>query len=809
MTNLKSGDILATQVGLRSRLSAKLSALKAKQEKLRRKISRKLNPLKFAFGQATPDIIVSHCEVNNNQGVGILLSRLFTDSDNIFSLRSRNLYDGRQKFGFAHACLSHSDQTPELVRRNVSKVIGFKKARCILTVPYYTDDILSSLALKELLNVPLCTYLMDDQNIYAQNIPDELMRDLLEKSDLRLGISRELCQAYEQKYNFKFWFLPPVVDTGLIQTTPSFPLKDLDQFITFPPGVLIGNIWSQQWLERLKNLTRETGFLIDWYGNPNRNWLSFDEGSLKEDGITFKGFYPEDELLDNLRKAPYALILTGSTNDNQDRPELAKLSLPSRIPYLVAATNIPLIVVGSRDTAAAKFVEEMQLGVVCDYTPDSFSEAVLNICSSHQQQHFRQRAAYLASSFSAENMATWIWRSLERGRPINFRFEQLGTILSDASAVITAFEINQLHGTGPLVQRIIEGTPNVLSIHSMDLYDGEHYFGDLSLLISHEDLSRVEAAENIINRVGDNQINQILCVPYRSDDLITAITLTELHRAPLGTYIMDDQNVCVNVIPDPLMHEFLDKCSLRLATHPELRDAYEAKYGLEIHLLPAVVPHHLICQSPESLTFRDGFVDRGVLIGSIWSKQWFDMLSTAAYEAGLKLDWYGNTNYPWMQIEPGRTNPRGINPCGLVSESTLVERMRQATFVVVPTGTLDSRDDRPELSRLSLPGRIIFAMATSNTPIIIMGSRETPASNFVKRFGVGVTCDYSAKSLREAVNYVSDPQVQQVMRQKASLIAPQFSADQLHKWLWESIQLGRPSDLRFEDLFFSNPLIVN
>ncbi len=73
-------------------------------------------------------------------------------------------------------------------------------------------------------------------------------------------------------------------------------------------------------------------------------------------------------------------------------------------------------------------------------------------------------------------------------------------------------------------------------------------------------------------------------MPYRSDDLITSITLAERYQAPLGVYIMDDQNVCVNVIPDALMHEFLSKCSIRFATHPELREAYENKYGLEFHI---------------------------------------------------------------------------------------------------------------------------------------------------------------------------------------------------------------------------------
>ena len=40
---------------------------------------------------------------------------------------------------------------------------------------------------------------------------------------------------------------------------------------------------------------------------------------------------------------------------------------------------------------------------------------------------------------------------------------------------------------------------------------------------------------------------------------------------------MDDENMTVDIIPDALMREFLEKCSLRLATHPELRDAYRAE----------------------------------------------------------------------------------------------------------------------------------------------------------------------------------------------------------------------------------------
>ena len=290
-------------------------------------------------------------------------------------------------------------------------------------------------------------------------------------------------------------------------------------------------------------------------------------------------------------------------------------------------------------------------------------------------------------------------------------------------------------------------------------------------------------------------------MPYRSDDLITSITLAEHYRAPLGVYIMDDQNVYALVIPDALMHEFLSKCSIRFATHPELREAYENKYGLEFHILPAVVPHELVFEGSKPADFGERISSSGVLIGSLWSKQWFDSLSAAACGAGLKLDWYGNTKYPWMDIEIGQDKQVGINAHGLIPESELAEKMKQAAFVIVPTGTLDANDDRKDLSMMSLPGRIILAMATSNTPVIITGSRETAAAHFVERFGVGVTCDYDAKSLREAVDYVTAPQMQRQMRERAASIASQFAVEHMHQWLWESIRLGQPKDQRFEKLF--------
>jgi hypothetical protein len=268
---------------------------------------------------------------------------------------------------------------------------------------------------------------MDDQNIHVNSIPDRFMVELLDRSELRLGISRELCNTYEEKYGYKFYLLPPVIPGELIrERVESFPDNDPGA----RPGILIGNLWSQRWLERLRSLTRETGYKIDWYGNPrdgsiSPDWSTKDEIELQREGITVKGYLPETQLVDYLRAAPYAVIPTGESDEPSDRPEIAKLSLPSRLPFIVATSNTPIIVLGRTDSVAARFVNYFGIGKVAGYAPDNFQSAVEQVCQLENQLKFRERAAGIASVFSSAGIANWIWQSLACGNPIDSRFEDL------------------------------------------------------------------------------------------------------------------------------------------------------------------------------------------------------------------------------------------------------------------------------------------------------------------------------------------------------------------------------------------------
>jgi hypothetical protein len=115
-------------------------------------------------------------------------------------------------------------------------------------------------------------------------------------------------------------------------------------------------------------------------------------------------------------------------------------------------------------------------------------------------------------------------------------------ITSPVRAVITTCEVNENHGTGVAVKRIVGSTPNVLSIRSRDVYGG-HDFGQVSVRLTQWGLSKHEAIQNTITALARYNVRQVYCVPYMSDDLVTAIALHDVYKAPLAAHIMDDQNI--------------------------------------------------------------------------------------------------------------------------------------------------------------------------------------------------------------------------------------------------------------------------
>ncbi len=366
-------------------------------------------------------VIISHVEVSDRHGVGKLLQMMFLGERNIIAIRSATLYEGQHELGEVSLCISHGDKSREAVFARVLDSMGENTAGRVLCVPYFPDDARTAIAVKEIYGVPMCTYIMDDQNVYCGNgIPDSLMQELLLKSDLVLGISNEMCRAYEEKYGIKIWAMPPLVPGRLIPSRLNVP--------STPPemeGVIIGNIWGQKWVELLRNTVRGSGIRLSWYCNGEFRWLPCGRDSLLEDSILPCNPLKDDPLVDVLRRAWFAVLPSGQLDESDDRRFIAQLSLPSRVPYMMATSHVPILVLGSPQTAAARFVEQFGIGTTADYQRESFTEAVRYILKSDVNLAMRRRALAAAARFTDVGVAEWIWQSVARKEPIDRRFEDI------------------------------------------------------------------------------------------------------------------------------------------------------------------------------------------------------------------------------------------------------------------------------------------------------------------------------------------------------------------------------------------------
>ena len=362
--------------------------------------------------------------------------------------------------------------------------------------------------------------------------------------------------------------------------------------------------------------------------------------------------------------------------------------------------------------------------------------------------------------------------------------------------VITANEINDHHGTGLLLKRILDGS-KVISIRSRNDW-GVQDFGRWSETIPQRDANRPQAFRNVLRVLAGRTIASAVCVPFLPDEVATAIAIKEAFGARLCAYIMDDQNVSVGAVSDQSMREFLEKSSVRFVTHPELRAAYERKYGLKFFLLPAVAPDELIAREPVAPAGAEG---AAAMIGSVWEQTWLDDLCRALAGSGRRIDWFGNHRFWSVDAPEAKLQRAGIVAHGVIPESRLAIELRKCSFAIVPVAASETGDaNRGEL-RLSLPGRILFTMAVSQTPLLVVGSERTCAARFVQHFGIGAVAPYDARKIAAAMEHLSAPATQVEMRKRAAAIGLAFTDRGVKSWLRASIELGRAADDRFEDAF--------
>ena len=364
-------------------------------------------------------VVVTHAELSSRHGTGALLLKLLRHEPSLVVFYSHDFFKAHDIEVPAFHIVNSGVQAPQ-ASRLIRNLLAHKKIRRILCVPFYEDDVQTALAAQDCTGAPLALYIMDDQNIHVHEIPDKPLRRLIEQAGICVAISPALCAAYQEKYQHHFWLAPPTADPDLF-VPPAYRFES-----QIPPrGILVGNLWSSHTLGRFRETVRLSGVQIDWCGNAGKPFVELDADELSKEGIFLRSHLPERALIDLARAADFAVIPAGTLDGSDTHEWLARASLPSRIVYLMATANPPMIVMGHPQTAAAQFVTDLGLGTVCDYSPESLKSAVNRVTERNVSAGIRDRAKRLSPTFSSQGLITWLWESMNRRQAVDDRFETL------------------------------------------------------------------------------------------------------------------------------------------------------------------------------------------------------------------------------------------------------------------------------------------------------------------------------------------------------------------------------------------------
>jgi hypothetical protein len=364
-------------------------------------------------------LVITHAEICDRHGTGALLGKIFEHERELLVLYSRSYFDSQTLGALAHH-VPHPELELEVAERKVAALLHGHDVKRILCVPFYPDDALSAIAAAKITSVPLVTYIMDDQNLFLQGIADPLMNMLLERSAMRFAISEALRSGFQQKYALPVWIIPPANSRRLFA-----PVDFPPPYNQTPKGVIIGNVWSQEISQQLRELVKASGLIVEWFGNAGKPFIQLDPAELFEEGIILHGIVAEDQLVRALRQFDYAILPSGNMSGMIEHDWLFRASLPSRLIYMLTTAHLPIVVLGDPETAAGQFVTKLELGVTSPYKTGEFRAAVSEVTNLKTAARIRRKAAQLAPTFASEPISEWIWRSVQLGKPLDDRYEKV------------------------------------------------------------------------------------------------------------------------------------------------------------------------------------------------------------------------------------------------------------------------------------------------------------------------------------------------------------------------------------------------
>ena len=373
------------------------------------------------------DLLLAHVEVNRLQGTGVLLERFFPDARPFVTVRSRTLYQGVVHFGGVHFSIDLPGLTECARARILQRLLAPFQIRRILCVPFFASDFSHALAAQEATGAPLCTYVMDDQVLHARDVPSELAARVFAASAVRLAISPEMISEYTNWFGCSFGLLPPIVTTRDHEVPNDWsPARGQPRH-----AVMVGNIWSARQFDQIRAFARAAQLRIDWFGNHQVAWLPQDRASIEADGIFCQGFLPEEQLAQRLANYPFVVLPSGALDGTEDNEWLTRLSLPSRMVFILTKTFTPMLVLGSEQTAAARFVRQFGLGLALNYEAAEVAGKIAALTDPASRPGFLANARRVATAFLFPGCGEWLWQSLAARLPLPTPFDSLYRTLGD------------------------------------------------------------------------------------------------------------------------------------------------------------------------------------------------------------------------------------------------------------------------------------------------------------------------------------------------------------------------------------------
>lgn len=377
-----------------------------------------------AYGDKACDLFIAANEVCAAHGTGILIMRLMEQSNAPVLIRTDTLYGGRcdvepvEEFVFNLARRSRKETVDQ-----VGDWLRPYAPRMIVCVPYYENELHIALAAKALTGAPLAIYLMDDNVLYANGIDRAVMAEALKAADVRFVISPEMRNEYQNQFREKFWVLPPLVAGKFLRKAPSKPPENLGAKRS---AVIVGNVWDQDWLGLLRKTLKDSSWEATWYtGGDTPAWLNFDVEEMAADGLRWVKETPQHLINDAVEKAPFIIVPYGTMAETGHQLALSKMSMPSRIPFIIATAGAPILVLGHPDTGAAKLVRRFDIGETCPYDGKAFDAAAERLLDPKRQAEIRARAHEIAPTFRSEGSLELIRSAVRTGAPADRRFETL------------------------------------------------------------------------------------------------------------------------------------------------------------------------------------------------------------------------------------------------------------------------------------------------------------------------------------------------------------------------------------------------